>query len=76
MDPGKVAQDRMAWGRLCHNMQSVPIPENAERRATITRGIQAVTRLDEDGLERLIRSFYDTACRDSVIGHQFDDVVG
>jgi hemoglobin len=53
---------------------SVPIPENAERRAAITRDIQAATALDEAVLECLVRTFYDTARRDDVIGHLFDGV--
>jgi len=53
---------------------SVPFPENAERRAAITRGIEATTGLDDAVLERLVRSFYATARRDSVIGHLFDGV--
>lgn len=53
---------------------SVPHPENAERRAAITRDIQAATGLDEATLERLVRTFYATARHDAVIGHLFDGV--
>ena len=53
---------------------SAPVPENAERRAAITRDIQAATELDEAVPERLVRSFYETARRDEVIGHLFDGV--
>jgi hemoglobin len=56
------------------NTPSVPHPENAERRAAITREIQAATGLDETVLERLVRTFYDTARRDEVIGRLFDGV--
>jgi hemoglobin len=56
------------------NLPSAPIPENAARRAAITRDIQAATGINEAVLERLVRSFYDTARRDGVIGHLFDDV--
>ncbi|HBK08333.1 MAG TPA: preprotein translocase subunit TatC [Acetobacteraceae bacterium] len=55
-------------------LPSIPFPENAERRAAITRDIQAATDLDEAVLERLVRTFYDTARRDEVIGHLFDGV--
>jgi hemoglobin len=53
---------------------SIAFPENAERRAAITRGIQAATGLDEAVLERLVRAFYATARQDDVIGHLFDRV--
>jgi hemoglobin len=56
------------------NPPSIPFPENAERRAAITSGIQAATGLDEAVLERLVRSFYATAREDAVIGHLFDHV--
>src|SRR6478735_4409780 len=56
------------------NPPSVPIPENAERRAAITRDIQAATGLDEAVLERLVRTFYATARQDEVIGHLFNGV--
>jgi hemoglobin len=56
------------------NPPSVPFPENAERRAAITAGIQAATGLDEVVLEHLVRSFYTTARHDEVIGHLFDHV--
>ena len=56
------------------NPPSVPFPENAERRAAITAGIQAATGLDEAVLEHLVRSFYATARQDEVIGHLFDGV--
>ena len=56
------------------NPPSVPFPENTERRAAITAGIQAATGLDEAVLEQLVRSFYATARRDEVIGHLFDGV--
>ena len=49
-------------------------PETAERRASITRDIQAATGLDEAALERLVRTFYATARQDDVIGHLFDGV--
>jgi hemoglobin len=47
---------------------SIPFRNSIERRATITRGIQEETGLNEVGLERLVRSVYDTARRDDVIG--------
>ncbi len=53
---------------------SVVFPESAERRAAITREIQAATGLDEAVLERLVRGFYITARQDEVIGHLFDHV--
>jgi hemoglobin len=53
---------------------SIAFPENAERRAAITRDIQAATGLDEAVLERLVRAFYARAREDEVIGHLFDDV--
>jgi hemoglobin len=56
------------------NPPSVPFPENAERRAAITSGIQAATGLDEAVLDHLIRSFYATARKDEVIGDLFDRV--
>jgi hypothetical protein len=57
------------------NPPSVALPENAERRAAITSGIQAATGLDEAVLEHLVRAFYATARQDEVIGHLFDGVV-
>jgi hemoglobin len=56
------------------NPPSVPFPENAERRAAITSGIQTATGLDEAVLEHLVRSFYATARQDEVIGHLLDHV--
>lgn len=53
---------------------SVPFPETPEKRAEVTRQIQAATGLDEPVLERLVRAFYGTARHDPVIGHLFDDV--
>lgn len=53
---------------------SIPHPENAERRAAITREIQAATGLSDAILERLVRTFYDTARRDEMIGPLFDGV--
>ena len=53
---------------------SVAFPENAERRAAISREIQAATGLDEAVLERLVRAFYAAARQDEVIGHLFDAV--
>lgn len=53
---------------------SVALPENAERRAAITRDIQAATGLDDVVLERLVRTFYAAARQDAVIGHLFDGV--
>jgi hemoglobin len=53
---------------------SIPHPENAERRAAITRETQATTGLDEAVLERLVRNFYATARWDEVIGHLFNGV--
>ncbi len=52
----------------------IAVPENAERRAAITRDIQAATGLDEAVLERLVRTFYATARQDDEIGHLFDGV--
>lgn len=56
-------------------LPSIPHPENAERRAAITRDIQAATGLDDVILERLVRRFYDTARKDDLIGHLFDGVM-
>jgi hemoglobin len=56
------------------NRPSIPCPENAERRAVITSGIQAATGLDEAVLEQLVRNFYATARHDEVIGYLFDGV--
>jgi hemoglobin len=53
---------------------SMPFPENAERRAAISRSIQVETGLDEVVLERLVRTFYDAARRDPVLGPAFDGV--
>jgi hemoglobin len=53
---------------------SIAFPETPERRAEITRQIQAATGLDEKLLERVVRAFYNTARQDPVIGHLFDDV--
>jgi hemoglobin len=53
---------------------SVVFPENAARRAAITRDIQSATGLNEAVLGRLVRTFYAGARRDEVIGHLFDDV--
>lgn len=53
---------------------SIAFPETPERRAEITRQIQAATGLDEALLERVVRAFYGTARRDPIIGHLFDDV--
>lgn len=53
---------------------SIPFPENPERRAEATRRVQAATGLDRDVLERLVRTFYDRARRDPVIGAKFDGV--
>jgi hemoglobin len=56
------------------NEPSPPFPENEERRAAITREIQAATGLDDAVLERLVRTFYAAARQDEVIGHLFDGV--
>ncbi|HEY8289062.1 MAG TPA: group III truncated hemoglobin, partial [Acetobacteraceae bacterium] len=53
---------------------SYPIPETPERRAAITREIEAVTGLDEPTLERLVRTFYGAARLDPLIGPIFDRV--
>ena len=53
---------------------SIAFPETSERRAEITRQIQAATGLDEPLLERVVRAFYGTARQDPVIGHLFDGV--
>lgn len=53
---------------------SIAFPETPERRAAITRQIQAATGLDDPLLERLVRTFYGTARHDPVIGPLFDDV--
>jgi hemoglobin len=53
---------------------SIAFPETPERRAEITRQIQAATGLDENLLERVVRTFYGAARQDPVIGHLFDDV--
>jgi hemoglobin len=56
------------------NPPSIPFPENAERRAAITSGIQVATAFDDAVLELLVRSFYAAARQDEVIGHLFDGV--
>lgn len=53
---------------------SIAFPETPERRAELTRQIQAATGLDEPLLERVVRAFYGAARQDPVIGHLFDDV--
>jgi hemoglobin len=53
---------------------SIAFPETPQRRAEITRQIQAATGLDEALLDRVVRAFYGTARQDPVIGHLFDDV--
>jgi hemoglobin len=50
---------------------SIPFPESLERRAEQMRQIKSTTGLDEPLLERLVRTFYDTARRDPIIGHLF-----
>ena len=58
-----------------HSAQpSTPIPETPERRAELTRQIQAATGLDDPLLERVVRAFYGTARQDPIIGYLFDDV--
>ena len=56
------------------NQPPISFPENAQRRAAITSGIQATTGLDEAVLEHLVRNFYATARHDEIIGHLFDGV--
>jgi hemoglobin len=53
---------------------SIPFPETLEKRAEVTRQIQAATGLDEPVLERLVRAFYGTARHDPIIGHLFDGI--
>ena len=53
---------------------SAAFPETPERRAAISRDIMAATGLDEPTLERLVRSFYDAARRDPMIGPLFAHV--
>jgi hemoglobin len=53
---------------------SIAFPETPERRAEITRQIQAATGLDEPLLERVVRAFYGAARQDPVIGQLFDNV--
>ena len=53
---------------------SIAFPENAERRAAITRDIRAATGLNEAVLECLVRQFYESARRDVTIGYLFDGV--
>lgn len=50
---------------------SIPFPEDAERRASISRDIRAATGLDEATLERVVRTFYASARQDEMIGHLF-----
>jgi hemoglobin len=47
---------------------SIAFPETPQRRAEITRQIQAATGLDEALLERVVRAFYGTARQDP--GHR------
>src|SRR5437868_354405 len=53
---------------------SIPFPETPERRAAIAEQIKRATGLDEAVLERLVRSFYDRARGDPVLGHLFNHV--
>lgn len=53
---------------------SIPFPETPERRAELTREIQAATGLDDPMLERVVRAFYGTARQDPIIGHFFSGV--
>ncbi|HXT78388.1 MAG TPA: group III truncated hemoglobin [Acetobacteraceae bacterium] len=53
---------------------SYPIPETPERRAAITREIEAATGLNDALLERLVRTFYGAARLDPLIGPIFDRV--
>ena len=53
---------------------SIPFPETPERRAEVTRQIQAATGLEDQLLERVVRAFYGTARQDPMIGHLFDGV--
>ncbi len=53
---------------------SIPFPENPEHRAAATRRVQDATGLTRDILATLVRTFYDRARRDPVIGAKFDGV--
>jgi hemoglobin len=55
-------------------LPSIAYPETPERRAEIMRAIEAATGLDDAMLERLVRSFYERARRDPLIGPKFDVV--
>jgi hypothetical protein len=67
-------RDRIPGKQRYPRLRSVACPENAGRKASTARDIQAATALDEAGSERLVRTFYETACQDAVIGHLFDGV--
>jgi hemoglobin len=56
------------------DLPSIAYPETPERRAEITRDIQAATGLDDAVLERLVRTFYGRARLDPLIGPKFDVV--
>jgi len=53
---------------------SVPFPDTPEKRAEVTRQIQAATGLDKPVLERLVRVFYGTVRHDPIICRLFDGV--
>ncbi|MGD0635277.1 MAG: group III truncated hemoglobin [Beijerinckiaceae bacterium] len=57
------------------NQPSMDLTERAERRAAITRDIQAATGLDEAVLEKLVRAFYGAARHDEILGPSFDGVL-
>jgi hemoglobin len=51
-----------------------PIPETAERRATVIRAIGSRTGLDEATIERFLRAFYGAARQDPLLGPAFGGV--
>lgn len=53
---------------------SVAFPETPERRAALTREIEAATGLSDEVIERLVRAFYAAARADAEIGPIFDVV--
>lgn len=53
---------------------SIPFPDNPEHRAEARRRVEAATGLTAEVLETLVRTFYDRARRDPVIGTKFDGV--
>ncbi len=54
---------------------SAVIPETLEKRAAISRQLSEQTGLSDAVLNRMVRTFYDAARKDQLIGPLFDHVV-